>query len=99
MPFLYRLSSQQTLLAKQLHHALQLIVTKHPSLRSSFIFDAGNNQLIQQIIDLNDSNNELFTFTESVYETEMNNSMLYSTTRNTILNILILFMDSSFDAI
>ena len=66
MPFLYRLYLNHTLSIKQLHHALQLIINKHQSLRTSLLFDSEKNQLMQQIID---SNDKLFTFIESVFET------------------------------
>jgi NRPS condensation-like uncharacterized protein len=69
MPFLYRLSPSHTLSIQKLRHALKLVINKHPSLRTSFTFDAEKNQLIQQIIDLNDSNNQLFAFIESTFET------------------------------
>ena len=49
--------SKHTLSIKQLRHALQLIVTKHLSLRTSLIFDTENNRLMQRIIDSNDDNN------------------------------------------
>jgi NRPS condensation-like uncharacterized protein len=77
MPFLYHLSSQQTLSIKQLHHALHLVVQKHQSLHTSLIFDAQNNQLMQRVVDTNDDNNSLFTFIESIYETDeqLNNIM------------------------
>jgi NRPS condensation-like uncharacterized protein len=70
MPFLFRLSSQQSLSIKQLCHALQLIVRKHQSLRTSLIFDDKKNLLMQRIIDFNDDNNRLFTFIKSTYETD-----------------------------
>ena len=70
MPFLYHLYSGHNLSIKQLHHALQLIVNKHQSLRTSLIFDAEKNLLMQQIIDFNDNNNQLFSFIESTYETD-----------------------------
>ncbi len=70
MPFLYRLCSENTLSIKHLHHALQLIVAKHLSLRTSLIFDTETNQLMQRIIDLNDNGEQLFTFIESTFETE-----------------------------
>jgi NRPS condensation-like uncharacterized protein len=77
MPFLYRLASQHTLSIQRLRHALQLIVTKHQSLRTSLIFDAEKNLLMQRIIDFNDDNKQIFAFIESTYETEdqMNNIM------------------------
>jgi hypothetical protein len=56
---------------KRLHHALQLIVTNHLSLRTSIVFNAESNQLMQQIIDLNDMNNrQLFTFIGSTFDTD-----------------------------
>jgi hypothetical protein len=70
MPFLYRLYEGHNLSAKQLCHSLQLIVTKHLSLRTALIFDKEKNLLMQQIISLNESNKQLFTFIESTYETD-----------------------------
>ncbi|CAF4152934.1 unnamed protein product, partial [Adineta steineri] len=70
MPFLYRLHSQHTLSTTQLHHALQLILTKHQSLRTSIIFDNETNKLIQRIIDINDHTRKSFTFIESTFETD-----------------------------
>ncbi len=69
MPFLYRLSPTHTLSIKQLRQALQLLVTKHLSLRTALIFDKEKNLLMQQIIDLNNGNKQLFTFTESTFKT------------------------------
>ena len=68
MPFLYRLSSQHTLSIQTLRHALQLIMTKHQSLRTSLVFDAEKNLLMQRVIDLTDNNNQLFAFIESTFE-------------------------------
>ncbi len=69
MPFLYRLSSEHTLSIKKLRHALQLIVTKHLSLRTSLIFDTESNQLMQRIIHSNDNTKQLFTFTQTTFDT------------------------------
>ena len=83
MPFLYRLSSDHTLSIKQLRQALHKIIIKHQSLRTSLIFDKQNNQLIQQIIDFNDNNNNLFPFIESIFETdEQLNNIIYDEQRN-----------------
>ena len=57
-------------LFKKLHHALQLIVNKHQSLRTALIFNKDKNQLMQHVIDFNDHNNQLFSFIESTYETD-----------------------------
>ncbi len=70
MPFLYRLCSQHTLSIKQLRHALQLIVTKHLSLRTALIFHTENNQPMQRIIDLNNNEKQPFTYIESTLETD-----------------------------
>src|SRR5271170_7069300 len=56
MPFLYRFLPTHTLSIKQLRQALQLLVTKHLSLRTALIFDTEKNLLMQQIIDLNNGN-------------------------------------------
>jgi NRPS condensation-like uncharacterized protein len=70
MPFLYRLSSNETLSIKQLRHALQLIINKHQSLRTSLVFDANQNLLMQRIIDQEDDQNDLFPIIESIHETD-----------------------------
>jgi hypothetical protein len=70
MPFLYQLCSEHTLSIKHLCHTLQLIVTKHLSLRTSLIFDTERNHLIQRIIDSDDNKKQPFTFIESIFETE-----------------------------
>ncbi|CAF1430650.1 unnamed protein product, partial [Adineta steineri] len=70
IPFVYSLYSYHTLSVKHLRHALELIVTKHESLRTSVIFHTHTNRLMQQIIDMNDNNRQLFTFIESIYETD-----------------------------
>ncbi|CAF3797091.1 unnamed protein product, partial [Adineta steineri] len=69
MPFVYSLYSHHALSVKHLRHALELIVTKHQSLRTSLISHTHNNRLMQQIIDFNQNNNTLFTFIESSYAT------------------------------
>jgi NRPS condensation-like uncharacterized protein len=69
MPFLYHLSPKHTRSVQQLRHALQLIVAKHLSLRTSLIFDKESNRLMQRIIDLNDDSKQLFTFIESTFDT------------------------------
>jgi NRPS condensation-like uncharacterized protein len=70
MPFLYRLNSGHTLSIKQLRQALQLVITKHLSLRTSLIFDTDKNLLIQRVIDSNDGNKQLFTFIQNTFETD-----------------------------
>ncbi|CAF1214234.1 unnamed protein product, partial [Rotaria sordida] len=71
MPFFYRLCPGHTLSIQQLRQALQLIVRKHQSLRTSLFFDKEKNQLMQRIIDYNNNNNNntLFEFIESHFET------------------------------
>jgi hypothetical protein len=86
MPFLYHLYPGNTLSTTQLRHTLQLIVSKHQSLRTSIVFIKETNSLIQRIIDLNDNNNRLFTFIESIFETdEQLNEIVFDETRNSQL--------------
>src|SRR5271163_1464119 len=86
MPFLYQLSSQHTLSIKQLHLALQLIITKHLSLRTSLIFDRENHRLMQRIIDSKDNRQQLFTFIESTFETnEQLTNIMHDEKRNSQL--------------
>ena len=83
MPFVYRLFPSYTLSVKQLYLALQLIVIKHQSLRTSLNFDAQSNQLIQRIIDHNISSDRLFTFIESTFRTdEQLNDIVHDEKRN-----------------
>jgi len=83
MPFLYRLSSDHTLSIIQLRQTLHKIIIKHQSLRTSLRFDKQNNQLIQQIFDFNKTNKNLFSFIESIFETdEQLNNILYDEQRN-----------------
>ena len=71
MPFLYRLFPKHILSTIRLRQALQLIVTKHQPLRTSLVFNTEKNSLIQRVIDFHDDNNtKLFTFTESIFETD-----------------------------
>ncbi len=70
LPFVYLLYSGHTLSIQQLRQALQLILTKHLSLRTSLIFDTEKNLLMQRIIDFNHNNNRLFEFIESTFETD-----------------------------
>jgi NRPS condensation-like uncharacterized protein len=70
MPFFYQLSSEHILSIKYLRHALQLIVTKHLSLRISLIFDTETNRLMQQITDSENDNKQLFSFIESTFDTD-----------------------------
>ncbi|CAF1397991.1 unnamed protein product, partial [Adineta steineri] len=69
IPFVYHLHSHHTLSVQRLHHALQLIVTKHESLRTSLIFNTHKNRLMQQTINFNQNHNKLFIFIESTYTT------------------------------
>ncbi|CAF1519945.1 unnamed protein product [Adineta steineri] len=69
MPFLHRLSSRGTLSISKLRQALQHVLIKHSTLRTSLYFDTNKNILMQKIIDHTD-NKELFTFIESTFETD-----------------------------
>ena len=70
MPFLYQLSPQDTLSTKQLRPALELVVVKHLSLRTALILDKEENRLMQRIMHVNDNHKQLFSFVESIYETD-----------------------------
>jgi hypothetical protein len=70
MPFLYRLYPEHTLSIEQLRHALELILTKHLSLRTSLILNTEANRIMQRIIDSNDSDKCLFAFIESTFDTD-----------------------------
>jgi len=79
MPFLYRLHPDYTLSTTQLRQALQLILIKHQSLRTSLIFDKEKNLLMQKIINSNDNNNRPFEFIESIFDTdEQLNNIIYN---------------------
>ncbi len=83
MPFLYRLSSGHCLVITQLRKALQQVIIKHQSLRTSLIFHKDKSRLVQRIIDFNDNNNRSFTFIESSFETaEQFNDIMHKETRN-----------------
>ena len=84
MPFVYRLCPGNALSTTRLHQALQKLIIKHQSLRTSLIFDTQTNMLIQQIIESNENyNNPLFTFIESIYETdEQLSSIMYDERTN-----------------
>ena len=69
MPFLYHILPGTTLSITQLHHALQLVVNKHQSLRTALYFDTKENILMQKIIESKD-NISLFTFIESSFQTK-----------------------------
>lgn len=77
MPFLYHLYSTKTLSITQLRQALQQILVKHKSLRTSLVGIQENNLLMQKIIDLADNYNSVFGFIESSFETEeqLNNTI------------------------
>jgi NRPS condensation-like uncharacterized protein len=67
----------------RLHQALQLIVAKHQSLRTSFVFSTEKNLLMQRIIDLSDDKSRLFAFIQSTFETdEQFNDILHNEQRN-----------------
>jgi NRPS condensation-like uncharacterized protein len=86
MPFLCQLYEKHTLSIKYLRHALQLIVTKHLSLRTSLVFDTESNRLMQRIINSNDNTKQLFTFIESTFQTdEQLIDIMYDEKRNSQL--------------
>jgi NRPS condensation-like uncharacterized protein len=70
MPFVYRVSPDHTLSIKQLRHALQLVINKHQSLRTSVKFDFNQKQLMQRYIDQEYDENNQFIITESIFKTD-----------------------------
>jgi hypothetical protein len=70
MSFPYRLSTDHTISMKQLYHALQLIIDKHQSLRTSLVFDTDKNVLMQRIIDQEAIKDHLFSLIESTCESD-----------------------------
>ncbi|CAF4119702.1 unnamed protein product, partial [Adineta steineri] len=70
MPFQYRLFPEHALPIERLLHALQLVITKHQSLRTSLHFDREKNQVIQRIIDLNTNHKQILSVIKSIYETQ-----------------------------
>ena len=87
MPYLYRLSPGNTLSIKQLQQALQQVVIKHQSLRTSLGYDSDKNVLMQRIIDQIDNNRKkMFVFIESTFETdEQLNSIMHNEKGNSQL--------------
>ena len=83
MPFIYHLSSNNTISVKQLRHALYLTINKHLALHTALIFDKHNNILLQQVIDVITNQKSLFTFIESTYETQQQlNNIIHEEKRN-----------------
>jgi hypothetical protein len=90
MPYFYHLDSGQTLSIVKLRQALQLIVAKHQSLRTSLIFDVTENRLKQRIIALNDNRDQLFAFIESTFKTDeqLNNIMCNETCNSQLFDLV-----------
>ena len=84
MPFVYQLRPGDVLSTTRLHQALQKLIIKHQSLRTSLVFDTQTNMLMQRIIHPNENyNNRLFTFIESIYKTdEQLSSIMYDEQTN-----------------
>lgn len=86
MPFIYRLLSNHNLSITQLRQALHTIIIKHQALRTSLMFDKQNNQLIQQIMNFNQNNNNLFPTIESIFKTDAQlKNIIFDEQRNTKL--------------
>lgn len=68
MVFVYQLNPGNSLSVQQLGRALQLIVKKHLSLRTSLIFHEETNRLMQEIIHIN--TDAVFPFIENVFHTD-----------------------------
>ncbi|CAF1485098.1 unnamed protein product, partial [Adineta steineri] len=83
MVFCYRLSANHTLSVQQLRYALHLVVDKHQSLRTSFVFDTTKNILTQRIVDQQNNEHNRFSIVESIYETdEQLDEIMYNETHN-----------------
>ena len=84
MPFVYQLCSSDVLSTTRLSQALQKLIIKHQSLRTSLVFDTQTNMLMQRIIHPNeDYSNRLFTFIESIHKTdEQLSSIMYDEQTN-----------------
>ncbi|CAF1577130.1 unnamed protein product, partial [Adineta steineri] len=70
MPFCYHLYTGDILSVKQLRHAFRLVITKHESLHTSLIYDSNENLLTQRVLSQQEIDNDMFTITESIYETD-----------------------------
>jgi hypothetical protein len=101
LPFLYRLSPYHTLSIKKLRNALQLIINKHQSFRTSLVFDTDKDKLMQRIFDQEHNNDNLPLIIESTYETdeqlnnimhnEQNNSRLFDIVQGHIFRCHIVY--------
>ncbi|CAF1541355.1 unnamed protein product, partial [Adineta ricciae] len=86
LPFIYQLSSESVLSVEKLSEAIQLVLFKHESLRTSLIFKEEINQFIQTIIDPEDKHRKLFTLVESTFNTlEQLNNVIYDEKYNSQL--------------
>ena len=68
MPFLYRLDYGAVLSIEKLRRAVQLIIMKHESLRTSLYFNPETNQLMQRALDFHENQNKLFQFVQSTFQ-------------------------------
>ncbi|CAF0953041.1 unnamed protein product [Adineta steineri] len=82
MPFVYKIT-EGILSIERLRHALQLVVLKHASLRTSLFFDSITKCLMQRIIHPVDSKEELFGFVQSTLDSDIDlKTMLLDERRN-----------------
>ena len=70
MPFLHHITGDGILSYVQIQKALQLVIRKHQSLRTSLIYNSKENILMQIVIECNDDDKSLFTLVQNVYETD-----------------------------
>ena len=68
MPFVHRIASGRLSITR-LRHALQLVVIKHQSLRTALFFDSDKKELMQRIVQPTE-NQELFTFVDTIFDTD-----------------------------
>ena len=70
MPFIYRLDYGSVLSIEKLRHALQLIIMKRESLRTSLYFNSETNQLMQRALDFHENQHKLFRLVQSTFQDE-----------------------------
>jgi hypothetical protein len=70
MPFFYQLI-EGTISIERLRRALRLVVLQHSTLRTSLVFDAKIDCLMQRIIESKNDEEELFVFVKSTLNSDI----------------------------
>ncbi|CAF4860286.1 unnamed protein product, partial [Rotaria socialis] len=104
--YFYKLS-EGSLSIERLRRALRLVVLKHSSLRTLFLFDSKVDCLMQRIIPYNDNGEELFTFVHSTFKddknlknimlNELHNPLNFDLFNGCVFRVHIIVQDSSND--